>query len=474
MAEKKHIPGVLERIDSIRDLMNPQSRITLAEISAIARKIRTQLKTLGVLDKLIQNDNPSPEALNDFFDALGRLPVEKISGSAEPVMLQNIPTVHGPVSLAPILLGDAQLSLSESTGGLQLNFRSHPNPIDMTLQLVNKIEGITPLHLIAIVCAASRMNCERVLSSKVNRDDIYITHNAGNPDLIVKNFILQYLRAFGIVPELPYDTLIQLGAYEFLNSQEPSSFAQILSIFRNGDDGSIVTNKNILTIGSGPTARDEQFYLSKGAQSVTIIERSKTALTALRQVRKNRAKDNTQLILPDEATDMAQALGEFVEQKHQFDSVISISSLHYDDDKQLIINIENITRILTPGGHLAVAIKAPGAMFDGSGILLHQRQKKVPGLEEDAVYHQAWYCLDGQIRHYRKADRLKKIFENIRVIDPIDGKQYGFDVTMDAKVEEHDYEKKGTVQPFLWFILTKVEKSDKSDQKSSGILPPIK
>jgi len=259
--------------------------------------------------------------------------------------------------------------------------------------------------------------------------------------------------------EVPYDELHRDGYYLFTERDEPNHFLtdRVLS-YKNGTRenpiSTIVKGKVLAVIGGG-AGSDEACLLENQARGVISIDSSlfiqdellkkfSACQTGNPQDLFDQSKTEKKFYLETENPDMFQALETMIEKEIRVDTVYAHSAFHYFDDSKLQHLFSLIEKVLSPGGHLVFAIKAFGATLDGEGIFLLDKKQTVVCEGENGrtsrnkSEHRAYFSSDGQTRHFRAMDSLKKILKNA-----------GFEIKEAAEFSVDDYETEGVSQPFL-------------------------
>ena len=264
-----------------------------------------------------------------------------------------------------------------------------------------------------------------------------------NADFLYRNQAHNFLRLIGIFNPVTYDKLHRNGFYRFTDGVDPNPFAGEVISYGNEDgnvlaeqQNSLVLGKRMLTIGPG-NGPDEVAFLRAGAASVDMIEGSAFMLSKLRELKARLATEglSEKLHVPDEPQDMLRQLQHMRDEGGPtYDTVYSHSVFHYLDDRWTAELLKLIHERLNQGGHLAFAVKAPGAVLDGddSGMkIIDQRDRIVPAeaegdaAEEPAEVQELIRCrmilnFDAQFRVFRDPEAWEKLlrgsgFKPIRI-----------------------------------------------------------
>ncbi|MCF7906181.1 class I SAM-dependent methyltransferase [Candidatus Gracilibacteria bacterium] len=276
-------------------------------------------------------------------------------------------------------------------------------------------------------------------------------------DFFTRNGWSNWLRLCGILEPISYETVHQEAGYELSSAVNYSNFLSEVSILDSYWDSIGVKNlqQRVLkgagvALGSG-NARDEMKIISstEGGQYVgklTLVDGSdwaeeqflkkKQKLNPAEQKKINFQKDDIVSFIENLKAKI-QSGGE-----EQVDFFYSLSSLHYFDTPTLTLLLKNMYECLSPEGHLAFSVKAPGTTFDGVGISLIDRQEtfqptRPPDKIWDTVpthrvYERSSIGLDGQRRFFRDSRKWQQILEDC-----------GFTLVRMSHVYENDYEFEG-------------------------------
>lgn len=272
------------------------------------------------------------------------------------------------------------------------------------------------------------------------------------------NKALNYLRLIGGLPEITYDEVHSRGLYLFTEATQPTQFAHELTGYRNGisNEVKLIENKRVLEIGPG-NGMDVDHFVDSGAEQVMVVDGSDFVLDRLRMRYRNsgllKMEDgnpvqDSKVIVPGLGLDMHDALRHLKDQGELFDTIAAHSCFHYFDDKSTDSLLQALQVVIKPGGHLAFAVKAPGATLDGHGIKLFEDLNvhcnvSTPESCITDVRGRMWMNFDGQMRNFRSMDSW------IQLLSPY------FDVVRRTESDVVNYEAPGTSQKFYNFIARK-------------------
>ncbi|MDP2691778.1 MAG: class I SAM-dependent methyltransferase [bacterium] len=225
------------------------------------------------------------------------------------------------------------------------------------------------------------------------------------------------LRLGDLLPPITYDQLHRQHRYLFMDREQPNLFVDTgVEPYRNGPDHaeSLIEGKDVVVLGSGYGSDDLRFLQLKAA-SVTSIDDSPYARERLRERRDqfNPKYLRKRLILPEEPVGMFEFLEQMIRDEKQTDTIYAHSCFHYFDNQTFERLMSLIRQALKPGGHLAFAIKLPGASYDGEGIALI-RDEKLAQEERDLprIYKRVWLNGDSQIRFFRDLQELIRLINS--------------------------------------------------------------
>ncbi len=295
--------------------------------------------------------------------------------------------------------------------------------LDTTKQMVAE-SAPSPLYLLAFVRAAQleyqcRITRETLESALAGTHDVsalalpgLMEEGENNHTFLLQNTYRNYLRLPGIEPPIDYNELHERNMYRFTHSKTPNDFVHEVLAYRNGprSNEKLIEGKEVLTLGPG-RGRDEECMLTTGnAASVDMIEGSAYMLTRLEKIRRGLSHDlQDRFHVPSEPLSMLTALKELTTEGRRFDTIYCHSAIHYFDDETLDTLLTDIKACLRPNGHLAIAVKAPGAVLDGNGIPLIRdietlSSSRGVGFAREMVRHRMWLNFDGQTRMFRDKD----------------------------------------------------------------------
>lgn len=304
-------------------------------------------------------------------------------------------------------------------------------------------ESVTsPLYLLAFVKAA-QLEYQRQLTRGTVESALTGTHphisslalpglargGENNHTFLLANTYRNYLRLPGIEPVIDYNELHERNMYRFTHSKTPNDFVQEILAYRNGPRSTekLIEGKGVLTLGPGRGRDEESMVTIGGAASVDMIEGSPYMLARLEKIRRGLPHDlQDRFHVPTESLNMLVALKEMSSIGRKFDTVYCHSAIHYFDDETLDELLRDIKSCLKPNGHLAIAVKAPGAVLDGNGIPLIEdietlSSSRGVGFQRELVRHRMWLNFDGQTRMFRDqsvwVELLRKHFTVPRVTE---------------------------------------------------------
>ena len=303
-------------------------------------------------------------------------------------------------------------------------------------------EGATsPLYLLAFVRAAevehrrrvTRKSMESALSGTHDVSSLALPgvtqEGENNHTFLLQNASKNYLRLPGIEPAIDYNELHERNMYRFTHSKTPNDFVNEVLAYRNGPRSTekLIEGKDVLTLGPGRGRDEESMLVTGGAASVDMVEGSPYMLAKLEKIRRGLPRDlQEKFHVPSESQSMLAALKGFSAAGRTFDTVYCHSTIHYFDDETLDGLLQDIKFCLRPNGHLAIAVKAPGAVLDGNGIPLLREMETLSssrGVEfgRELVRHRMWLNFDGQTRMFRDkevwVELLQKHFAVPRVTE---------------------------------------------------------
>lgn len=269
-----------------------------------------------------------------------------------------------------------------------------------------------------------------------------------NHEFLLRNSYMNYLRLPGIWKPIDYDLLHSRYLYRFTHSKDPSDFvSQEVYSYRTGKKSkeNLLENKNILTLGPG-RGRDEAFMLQSGAANVYMIEGSEYMLGRLKKIKDELPRKlQKRFHVPEKTENMLEDLKTLPE-KMKFDTIYSHSSIHYFDDETLQQLLGDIQSCLKPNGHFVFAVKAPGAVLDGNGILMTEEKSTLTSSlgeshDEERLHSRMWMNYDGQLRVFRDKGSWMKLLQQYFAV---------------PRVTEHSVERYETesqrAQTFYYFI----------------------
>lgn len=256
-----------------------------------------------------------------------------------------------------------------------------------------------------------------------------VVDNENNYTFLLQNTYKNFLRLPGIEPPIEYNELHERNLYRFTHSKAPNDFVQEILAYRNGPRSTekLIEDKEVLTLGPGRGRDEECMATTGGAASVDMIEGSPYILPRLEKIRRGLPPElQDRFRVPSESLNMIDALKNIAEEGRKFDTIYCHSAIHYFDDETLDGLLADIKSCLKPNGHLAVAVKAPGAVLDGNGIPLLEDIETLSssrGVDfvEQRVRHRMWLNFDGQTRMFRDqsvwVELLRKYFAVPRVTE---------------------------------------------------------
>lgn len=234
-----------------------------------------------------------------------------------------------------------------------------------------------------------------------------------NHQWLLRNKYQNVLRLVGVLDPVDYDVLHRNHMYLFTTNPVNTLFSDDVTAYRNGQNKtvSIIEDKRILTLGAG-NGRDERNFVENGAGSVHMIEGSPYMMGKLEET-KQRITEALQgrFIPPSTPKNMLREPRRRADAGETVDTVYGHSCLHYFDNETLLGLLRSIREALKKDGHLAFAIKAPGAILDGNGIPIVDDHEHLLGRYEttERVYKRAWLNHDGQIRYFRDQTEWERI-----------------------------------------------------------------
>jgi SAM-dependent methyltransferase len=421
-----HTDSMIQHIEPVRKILEqPESKISLHEVEEWAAQFNLRLQTLDA---------------ENFGDRLEKAMFE--IGRAKNVHSMN-------VELGGKLLFDEQ-SVSQAT---QTMIKHGITSIEYMLSFAfaSQLEYELQSTRTAIAKAISGKHPEVSPLSLPGKTD---SHRENNHTFLLQNTWLNYLRLPGILRAIDYDELHRRGMYRFRFAKAPTNFALEMMSYRDGSkrNSKIIEGKNILTLGPG-RGRDEEHMLVHGnAASVEVVEGSSYMLEKLNKTKNGLPSNKKQRFhIPHKPLSMVTQLEQYARQGVRFDTIYCHSALHYFDDEILDQMLKNMRVCLNPNGHVAIAVKAPGAVLDGKGILvtndadIMMSAHRGEEFDEERAIQRMWLNYDGQTRVFRDKAIWKKHLEQHFAV---------------PRVTEHDIERYETdeqrPQKFYYFVCKKI------------------